>query len=157
MKHNTQSAQLIAYKHALELEICGYAPKGASAYSKLKRVYRLVGNKRQVYAQVCDLLDEVVIQPEMLHPNPAIRRAIEECVETVQKALHTGGDAESYRTVREFEILFVAALGTGKSLLESFDTALSVMKLDETLSYRDGTTARDFLVPHNHTEKEDDD
>ncbi len=55
---NTHLAQMIAQKHALNLERKGLKHSGGSVYARIKKHYGLRGNRESVYTQFCELVEK---------------------------------------------------------------------------------------------------
>ncbi len=55
---NTRMAQMVAQKHALNLERKGIKRRGRSMYALIKEHYGLRGNRESVYTQFCELVEK---------------------------------------------------------------------------------------------------
>ena len=54
---DTRLAQMVARKHALNLERKGLRRRGPSVLSIVKKEYGLRGNRESVYTQYCELVE----------------------------------------------------------------------------------------------------
>lgn len=151
---NHTKAQLIALKYALRLEIRGFSRRGPSAYSRAKSQFNLVGNKRQVYDALCEIVARETGETggeelAMLRPNFKIRNSVSACVDDIAKALKENlAEKHASQRVAEFEIILASAMDLGESPPDAFEYALGVTELDRTLSYREASDAKSHLLKH---------
>lgn len=56
-KQDIELYRLLALKHALNLEILGMERRGQSVYKTVKEEFDLTGNKKSVYNQLVDIIN----------------------------------------------------------------------------------------------------